>query len=682
MPARFFQPAQSQQYVPTYAPLPLDAISRGAEQAREVYEQGEQALDTYTATHQDMLQQLTPQNREKAQQILQADSEFIDKISDPDTDVPFQDMVPLIRRQARKTTQQIQPYLEDSARIKEFRGRVDDLYDKGDLSLSLRNYYDRQLQDYQGLEVGEDGRTKGFKPPPVVRKVDINKKIDDFMQHVAGGNEQILIDEFGVDNRFIKEIRQKGRSAEGMQGVRNLIASRLLNEPETRDYMEAEYQAEVDQRNRQGEDPIEFSEFVSNWVNPYAMANSMPQRTERLRSNPGFSVEDFNSMPMAGELLIGSRSSNITTPGSFLDTINETQEMYESQQEQSVNELRQQGLDATIDEDTGRIVVADPVVDGTDFTPTINKYNNKLKIARDNIDRIRAYDERVRKEAGLTDWGEQEEQYEEELLNAYRRWNRPQGTLALGEADRMRGLQGKTDKEIWNEFRKSSEYKEALESSSPAYKRYVEKLHENAKGGHRKQPISSLGSKGDKFMEDYLSRFNPSLEDGKTREPIEDEDRTFDVRDAEFTGIFTDDGGRMMAAYQVYEENDEGIATDPKLVLTEAPPEARQLMFQAGDYDGFDAITYSHLAGLSDEPGGRREASIPITDAENNPTGAEVQVRLLDRSSQNPERQYEVLARRGDGHTVHYEAANKGDIARLYRELYRRVNQPNKTDAD
>lgn len=674
MPARAFQPAYSQQHVPSYAPLPLDAVQYGVERAVETRQRADQALDVYTAQQQEILGQLTPQNRAQAAEILQGDQEFLDRLTDPEGGVRYQDMVPLLRRQARQTQGQIRPYLEDSAQMRAFQERVNEMYDKGDLTLSMRNYYDRVMGDYEGLQFDEQGRPQGFRAPQVVRRVDVNKKIEDYMRHIETGNERVLVEEFGADPAFVREIRQRYLSDGDIQGLREMLSRRLLDDPEVEQYLAAEFEAERDLRERTGADPIEFNEFVSGFINPYVAAEAIPRTTERLRSNPRFSSDDFHNMPLTASVMIGSRESEIATPGQYRAQLGELTEMYEGSQERALNELRNLGMEPRYDGDTGRLTVDSPIVNGVDYSQTLNDLNVELGRARRNLLHMQEYDSDVRRQAekatGLSFEDENEERYADEIQRAYRNWNQPRGTLQMGQGDwiRQRG------EDAYEAFRQSGHYKRALERVSPLYKKYVELFHENAKGGHREQPVASLGRQGDQFMENYLKRTNPVLIDGKTRETLYDDDIDFDVRQAEYSGVFTDEGGEIMAAYQVFDED----GMNPRIVLARAPSGVEDYMLRAGLYDEVDKFVFSNIRALSSEPGATSETFLPITSREGEQIGeAGIDVRMLPRADQDPHRgrQYEVHAVGPDGRRAQYLVGSGNDVAAIYRNLFAKLSQ-------
>lgn len=675
MPSRFFNPAFSQQQVPSYAPLPLDAIQYGVQSAGQARQRADQTFDTFQLAQQEQLSSLVPQNRRQAAEILERDEEFIQKMADPESGVRYQDMPGLIRKHALKSQAELRPYLEDSAQIRSFQERAREMYDKGDLTLSYKQYMDRTLGDYEGLQFDEDGTPQGFRPPPLVRRVDINDKLDTFMKHLQDGNEQVFIDEYGADPRFVKQLTHRYRSEGDIAYVREALTQLLRNDPETQQYLEAEYMAEADLQMRRGQEPIEFDDFVNRMVNPYVAADAMPVFKETLRSNPGFSVEDLSNSPMTGSLLVGTRESNISTPGSFRTAIGELQEGYESIQEHVGNRLQKLGLDYDFDPETGLVVVSNPVVGGRDLSNEIHDMNRELNMAFDNVRNMEAYDQEVREKAELVDWGENEQMYEDELVAAYKAWNAPKGSVMWTKEDSQFVRDGEVNTQAaWEEFRKSEHYRRAMEKVSPEFKKYTELLHENAKAGHREVKATSLGNKADRFLEDYLVRFNPALEDGKTRQPLEDADRDFDIRTAQLAGVFSEPGEGLKVAYQVWSADPED--QDPRLILTNAPPEAQHFLFQAGNYTQFDAITYNLLSHLSEEPGGRTMAELPVTDADGEPIpGADITVRMLRRSEQNPHQQYEVVVPRADDTVTPIRVGTLQQVADIYRRFYAKVNE-------
>ncbi len=652
MPARFFQPAQSQQHVPSYAPLPLDAVQYGVERAVETRERADQALDQYTAQQQAILSQLTPQNRTQAQEILQQDEQFIERLIDPDEGVRYQDMVPLLRRQARQTQGEIQPYLEDSAQMRAFQERATAMYDKGDLDLDLRNYYDRLMGDYEGLQFDEQGRPQGFRPPALVRSVDIDKRMRDFMQHVEVGNESVLIDEYGADPRFVKEIRQKGVSETDYINLQRLFKQHLLSDPEVQQYLGAKHEAEQDLRQRTDSDPVEFNEFVDNILNPYVAAEALPQRTERLRSNPGFSAEDLYSNVLSPSIMIGSTESEIVTPGQYQRQVGELTAMYEGAQEKAFNELSNMGLNPRYDSQEGRLIVDNPIVDGVDQSPHIAAANAELAQARQNLLNMQEYDNRVRRQAekatGLSFANEDEDKFAGELEDAFNSWNQPRGTLQIGRGEWAR-LQ---DKDPWEEFQQSDQYTRTMQRFSPLYRKYVELFHENAKGGHREVPTALVG---ESFFQNYLKKSVPPLFDGKTRDVLYDselndmKDEGINIRDAEYSGMFIDpETGEFMVAYQAFDS--EG--SNPRLLLTKAPRGSEQFALQAGMIDQIDHYVLSQVRQLTDQPGRSGEnVTIPMQAAEYDFGQAAMEVRMLPRADQDAQRgrMYEVIVTSPEG---------------------------------
>lgn len=681
MPARFFQPSFSQQQVPSYAPLPLDTVRYGVERAMEGRQMADQSLDLFTAQHQDTVASLTPQNRAQAEEILQQSSEFIDHLADPESGVRYQDMVPLIRRQARQAQQQIQPYVEDSASIRAFQDRVQSQYDSGDITGNYYSFLQNRLADYGGLEFDEEGRPRGFQAPPIVRKIDINKRISDFMKHIESGNEQVLIAEYPGNEAFVREITQRYHTGEDRQALQSIIASNLLQDPEVEQFLQAEHFALNDTRRRQGQEEMPYGDFVAGFVDPYVHARSMPTQQQRLRSNPAFSAQDFSSSILTPEAMIGTRESTISTPGEYMQQLNELGEMYEGTIERAGNELRNIGLEARFDEEQGKFIVDNPFIDGVDRSFEITALNSEIEMSRNNLTRMEQYDADIRRQAeqemNMT-FDDNERRYQEVIDDAFNRWNASGARFERHGVTRSETLKAQ-GKDPWEEFQKDRSYQQAMERVSPLYKRYVELFHENAQGGHRRVHLASLGKAGDDYMKNHLRRSASVIMDGKTRQVLYEQGRgdselDFDVRDAEYAGVFPDEGGELMAAYQVFDED----GMNPRLILTPAPPGAFDHMLQAGNYSGADHYVLSQLQGLSSEPGAPNQTFLPIISEVGEEIGdAGIEVRMLPRSQQDPSRgrQYQVIAVSPDGRRAQYFVGSGNDVARLYRNLHENITR-------
>lgn len=672
MPARYFQPAHSapEHYVPQYAPLPLDAIRYGAEQAMHTYERGQEALGGFEDQHQEILQSLTPQNRVAAQEILSRDQELIDRLIDPDSDIPYQDMVPIIRRKARRTMREIMPYVEDSARMREFVQNMESAYDKGNLSTRQRDHAVAQMQQYEGLQFDEDGGFRGFQPPRLVRNVDVHKKISDFMRHLQDGNEAAMIAALDGDDRFVREITTRFRTGDELQMIRQMLAHRLTTaDPEVREFLGAELEAENYFRAQAGDEPLELEQLVDRFTFPYVAAESMERQTQRLRNNPAFSRDDLMLGGLSARAIIGGEHSTITTPGDFLHTLHETKEIRDSIGNEIIETLGQMGIQATVNPETGDLTVTNyEDSQGRDQSDLINQYRMQYHHVFDNHQRLNQYHEDILRQIGAPEgWETVMTEHEDEFLDQY--------AQVVGSDPRTQGQpypweqrardEGKSRLEA---FRETPHYQRAMRRSNPHYRAYAEQMAKNAAPGSMEVNLSRLTSDGEKFMRNYLLEANVPLFEGKDMRPLHKVD--FDLKDARFAGMTPPINGRSMALYQVPDEDGRNLRS----ILAEPPDGIRAHLLAAGDYDAFDRGTLDFVGTLSDVPGGRTEVGLPFLDPHGRPyeDAPGISVRTLHRGERERTlgggelNRYEVIVPSSRGDTPYYVRTMQ-DVADIYR---------------
>ena len=680
MSLRYFQPSfgSPENYVPKYAPLPLDAVQYGAERAAQTYELGQQALDAYSEQHQAILSQLTPQNRAQAQQILERDSQLIDRLSDPDGDIPYQDILPTLRRKARQSMQEIQPYIQDSQQIRAFQERMEDLYDKGHLTPNQKMAAMLDLSQYEGLQFDESGRTRGFQAPNLVRTVDVHGRIQDFMKLLEDGHTQALVAAFDGDEAFVREITQKYRTDTDIQTIYQMIANRVTSsDPEAREFLLAEHRAENRIREASGEEPLPFFDpenledsFLHKLVEPYVTSQAMPRQTERLRANPRFNKQDLINLPLSHSVLIGTAESDVMTPRDLRGAIGEIENEYKIFHETIGNEFNNLGVRVNYDENEGKYVVLDPIgSDGLDHSEVIAQRNLQLKNIRQNAERLRQYEQDAREHAGLGDWSEEEAKYEDALQRAFDTWVRPQGQAPSPKQREV----GHSAPASWENFQNSQLYENVMQNVSGAYKKYVDYLRDNASGGHTEAPVTSLEGRAKDFLSSHMrlhGRHNP-VYDAMTRKLLTDDDRKkLDFQKSEFVGVFPEEG-KMWASYNMFDKDGDFAA----FTILEAPPETQYYMLQSGMYDEFDITTFNAVTHLSDAPGGVNQTTLTVKDRDGKDVpGYEVDVMLLPRGQQTPLKRYHVVVH-GGAQPRRYEAKDMGDVAQIYRELSIRINR-------
>ena len=174
-------------------------------------------------------------------------------------------------------------------------------------------------------------------------------------------------------------------------------------------------------------------------------------------------------------------------------------------------------------------------------------------------------------------------------------------------------------------------------------------------------------------MEAYIRRFGPSnaIYDGKTRSLLQDDERDFDLRKAVFAGAFTEPGGSVMAAYQVYDEE----TNDARLILMDAPPQTLNHMIAAGQASQVDRVIFESLAPLSDAPGAQAEATIPVTDMEGRPIrDGDMKVRILRRSEQQGGDQYEIIVKMKGGIELPKVVGSLQEVADTYKNYVIELN--------
>ena len=413
MPLRNFQPSHAE-YVSTYAPLPLDAIQHGAQQHQRAWEMGQEELSRFEATHQTMKQSLYGPNKQAGEQILAKDREMIERMSDPDGGVAYQDMIPLLRRRARQTMSELEPYLEDSAQIRSFIESIENRHSKNDILNTSRNYALAQVQAYEGLQIDpETGARTGFRPPNIPTAVDIDGQIQDLMKFVSDRNEAGLL-QAGASPGFVSQILQKGRSRQDMEEIQAMLQSLLLSRPENAEFLE--HQAEIERYNRsrvpdenleemhrlyvqraqqQGDENIpDFEEFAdtyrnyssidaaASYINPYLIGAGTTQDVQSFRNQPG---EGTGTGRAGTNMLTSSISTStlptgVSTPADFRQRIAEIDTDFQNSITQVPALLMEKhGIVATVDEETGEISVESKYAeDGTDMSPLIADYQSEI----------------------------------------------------------------------------------------------------------------------------------------------------------------------------------------------------------------------------------------------------------------------------------------------------------------
>lgn len=700
MAVQFFKPAHSQQNVPTYAPLPLDTIKYGAQQAGIARERANKAMDAYSATHEDILGQLTPANQRQAQSIIAESDEFLDSIIDPEAGVRYQDMPILVRRQARKTQERIKPYLEDSARVKQFQTRVQEMYDKGNLDEDLRSYYQRQLEDYQGLQINEDGTRQGFRAPNVVRSQDIDGQIDAFMNQFIQGNEQVLIDEFGEDPRFIKEIRQTGRSPEELQYIRQVVASKIMNRPENQQYLSAKaeaesdlrrrvpeeelnrlYESHVEQRQKSGERALGREEFIDQYrnvtasdmaeryINPYIAAEALGRTQQSLRSNPGFNTEGSGGMDLTTPVKVGTFPSSFTSVSDMNQKISEMEEGLKDQAQQLrmalPRELQEQ---VTVGEDG--------MLQGSDH-PEVLMLNSRLEQGKKQLDNYRKFDQDLRKEAGLKEISSDDRQALDNQFENY--------LNSLGY--RKEGPNAATEREWeqlkdthWELFQQSDAFDEALEEVSAPYQRYLELFNaRTTQGTIDVQVPASLSAKQSEDYKRNLFRLAPSrpVYNAMTRREYGREEGMELLHQAdriEPVGPFTDvsGDGRTYTIYNVWESEDTKEPTPVMIDLGVSSLAA----FEASGYGrSVESVLQNEFLNMGNDPGADKSFSIPLGESED----LNIQVELLPVERQNAiGKKYRVLLPNSEGgylKPVYYNSEPEARSAlKNYLEEFSKLN--------
>lgn len=681
MAAQYFNPSFSSKYVPKYAPLPLDTVQFGVQQANQTRQAAMDNLDLAFQTESDILGQLTPQNRAQAKPILESNREFLDRLANPDTDVRYADMVPMLRRRVRQTKQQLQPYIQDSARIRAFREELESDYDAGRVSDTFRRDALARISDYGGLTFDDEGNPQGFSAPSYPNAMDIEGQMQDFIDTISKNSSETLINEYGADPRFVQEIKTNGLTYEtAMQAMKNNL---LLN-PEAQRYMQAELQAENRLRERQGQAPLDLDTYTEMKLAP--IAATAPSRETSFRRNPAFTVQGTGSSKnpfgigseRTREIMIG----NPTLPIESFGDLRERQAEVTAQLEQAPQTAMQM-LDpelrsrATIGED-GRITVSDPVVDGVDKSMQVDIANAKideLKMMKTAYDSL---DEDLRQKSGLSDLDPETEakfeQYKDEFYDLFLEYGggRTQNEFGIPvpipEAERR------------EKFRRSRFYDMAVKrisEESPEFADYVERFEKVIGQGQFKVGVpANLSSTERTMLREELKTYGISeeLENATTRKPYTREQAAELINNAveinPIGPVVDTNANQTYIAYNILQEGE----TEPVRVLLPAQGVGGYAALESAGYGAhLRAGVGQQVYGLSTMPGGKRTTRIRTSG-----DSPDIRVELLSLDEQDGYRKYVVDVPFGDGTVRQRYFSNEPGVINFLDGYFKAYNEKNR----
>lgn len=636
--ATYFKPAQSQQYAPRYAPIPLDAVRFGVQQANQTRQEAATLLDRAMATEDQIRSSLSPSNRAAAEEILEQNRAFLDRLADPETDVRYADMIPLIRRRVRQSSRQLQPYIEDSARIQQFREELKEGYNAGRITNAQRMRALRQIGNYRGLQFDDEGQPLGFSSPTIVNDVNLQGQAEDLAEALRQGNKDVILNEFGADPRFVQKITQEGITPE--EAI-PLIREQLLLNPDNQAFIEAELQAVNYLREENGQEPLSRTEFMNRQVLPAAMQAG--RRSFDFIRNPGFSVSsgDGDGGGFGGrtrEIEIGNALLDFTSPAELTQKRREITEQLEVMPQQLMGrldpELREQAR--VVD---GRIQVDNPVIGGVNRQQEIDALNAQIEQAELRKSAYDSFDEDLRAQANLDDVNPEKMEQVQDLIEAnFENWMYIQGRDARPRYPKL------SREEHWDKFRETGAYDDALESiakDTPEYAEYMRLFEEEAgKQGQFKVSVpAQIEPKAQGMLIDELKAYGigEELENAMTREPYTREEAAELINNAEEIiplGPASDTNmNRTYLVYQIYSEDEEPV----------------RVMLPAQGVGGWAALRGSGLGAtlrdgigqqiynLSTAPGGESTVEIPINpDAGDGATESpKIRVHLYSPSEQN-----------------------------------------------
>jgi hypothetical protein len=641
MPSRYFQPSYSQQYIPTYTPLPMENIVGGLQSAERRYDQAIEASGAYETSLANMRDQIDPVNMPAVEQMFADDQEFLSSIAAPGG-VDYRDALPALQRRARQRSQELQPYIQDSAIRRQARQDLKERFDEGRLSSDQYRYEISKLQQSSPLTRDEQtGDWQFFQPRHAPDYVDIPKVLDEFMKDFATQQEVSgLLDTY--EGRMISRITRELRAPDT---IRDAALARLMTDPNAMAYMRHELemrgvdpndtvsvtQTRIERDPETGEETskaeqVEMTQLQKSLIDktaPHILKNAMVQTSVSDRINPKWQreLDDYTPALTAHINLGRGELSHVSSPGKIRQTVEANEQKATDVVTRFGYEHRRPDGSPLFDWEyqNGRIVSENPVYttpDGrrVDMSPQIAQANAALEKFESESRRVQEFEQKAMQDAGAMDkdgnWlipQDQMREFERLMELSFQEYKRY--FAGVPEPWQEGAPQNEQEREamMYDQFLTSTYRDSAIENIRSQNPKYAHGLELMKKRSSESQHLASLtgltSSAANTYMNNYFRNLAPDhqLIDAATGQVLNEEDREGIKYDKSyFIAPHIEEGGNIVAIYRGFiEEGDDEITRTFKIA---APSGLYHYMRQAGNWDNASLMIYEQLHSISDDP--------------------------------------------------------------------------------